>query len=363
MNSASAANRKKRLRTLIWAVLISMGVAGPLSAYVSDAAHIPWTAIVAGLTLVATLVYLRKGGSTHIAAWVVVVAFFLCFTVGTVNTGGFEGPIAALAPALPLLAIMLFSPKAGWTGAVLTFFLLSFVAVLQLSGLTRPLLIDQTGLVTIQYFVITIACVVLTWIVADFSQKTNEALATNRQNSRTDFVTGVANRRQINDTLEQEAERAKRSDNHLSVILIDVDHFKRFNDANGHLAGDQCLSAVAEVLSASAKRSIDLVGRYGGDEFIIVLPSTDAFSATGVAEKARAEMLNRSLYYDGKHTDKVSLTLGVASLQGRAIKSTENLVKLADDALLHGKTNGRNATYKAIFNAQSQHVTFEREQR
>jgi diguanylate cyclase (GGDEF)-like protein len=232
------------------------------------------------------------------------------------------------------------------------------VAFLQSSGLTQALPIGDTGLVIIQYFVLATACMAFTWIIADFAQKSNKVAATNLQNSRTDFVTGVANRRQINDTLEQEIERAGRSDTHLSVILIDVDHFKRFNDSNGHQAGDQCLSAVADVLSASAKRSMDVIGRYGGDEFIMILPGTDAPAAARIAEKVRSEMLNRSLYYDGEHTDKLSLTLGVASLQGRAIKSAENLVKLADDALLHGKTNGRNTVFSAIFNARAGLATF-----
>jgi diguanylate cyclase (GGDEF)-like protein len=88
------------------------------------------------------------------------------------------------------------------------------------------------------------------------------------------------------------------------------------------------------------------------------LPGTDAPAAARIAEKVRSEMLNRSLYYDGEHTDKLSLTLGVASLQGRAIKSAENLVKLADDALLHGKTNGRNTVFSAIFNARAGLATF-----
>jgi diguanylate cyclase (GGDEF)-like protein len=308
--------------------------------------------------LAAIVVYLRRGGSVKIAVWVAIASFFSGFMVSAIYTGGFEGPIAPLAPLLPALVIMLLNPKAGWIGAVITLFLLSLVAVLQSSGLTEPLPIGGTGLVIIQYFVAAIACLVFTWIIADFAQKSNEVAATNLQNSRTDFVTGVANRRQINDTLEQEIERAGRSDNHLSVILIDVDHFKRFNDSNGHQAGDQCLSAVAEVLSASAKRSIDVIGRYGGDEFIMILPSTDASSAARIVEKVRSGMLSRSLYYDSECTDKVSLTLGVASLQGRAIKSAEHLVKLADDALLHGKANGRNTIFNTIFDARSGLATF-----
>jgi diguanylate cyclase (GGDEF)-like protein len=297
-----------------------------------------------------------------IAVWVVIVAFFSGFTVSAIYTGGFEGPIVPLAPFLPVLVILLVSPKAGWIGAGITLFLLSLVAVLQYSELTQALPLGDASLIIIRYFVLAMACIVTAWLVADFTQKSNALAATNLQNSQIDFVTGVANRRKISDTLKQETERAGRSDNHLSVILIDVDHFKRFNDSNGHQAGDQCLSAVAEVLSASAKRSIDVIGRYGGDEFIMILPSTDASAAARIAEKVRSGLLSRSLYYDSECTDKVSLTLGVASLQGRAIKSAEHLVKLADDALLHGKANGRNTIFNTIFDARSGLATFKGEQ-
>ena len=358
MNSTNGTDRKKLLVTLIWVVFIALGIGVAVKIYLLGKAHPPWPALTVWVALAATFVYVRRGGSTEIAVWTVIIAFFTGFTVSAIYTGGFEGPVAPLAPLLPGLVIMLLNPKAGWIGAVITLFLLSLVAVLQSSGLTQPLPIGETGLVMIQYFVLATACIVFTWIIADFAQKSNEVAATNLQNSQTDFVTGVANRRQINDTLEQEIERAGRSDNHLSVILIDVDHFKRFNDSNGHQAGDQCLSVVASVLSACAKRSIDVVGRYGGDEFIMILPSTDPLAATGVAEKVRSEMLNRSLYYDGDRSDTVSLTLGVASLKGRAIKSKEHLVKLADDALLNGKNNGRNTVFRATFNARSDQVTF-----
>lgn len=358
MNSASGADRKKLLVTLIWLVFIALGTGFAVKVYLLGAAHPPWPGLIVWVVLAAAFVYVRRGGTVDIAVWIVIASFFTGFTVSAIYTGGFEGPIVALAPILPALVILLLNPKAGWIGAVITLFLLSLVAVLQSSGLTQPLPIGGTGLVIIQYFVAAIACLVFTWIIADFAQKSNEVAATNLQNSRIDFVTGVANRRQINDALEQEIERAGRSDNHLSVILIDVDHFKRFNDSNGHQAGDHCLNAVADVLSASAKRSMDIVGRYGGDEFIMILPSTDGAAATLIAEKVRSEMLSRSLYYDGERTDKVSLTLGVASLQGRAIKSAEHLVKLADDALLHGKANGRNTTSNAFFNARSGLATF-----
>lgn len=146
------------------------------------------------------------------------------------------------------------------------------------------------------------------------------------------------------------------------IILIDIDYFKRFNDSSGYLAGDQCLVAVADAIRSSAKRSMDMVGRYGGDEFIMILPSTDTSAAIGIADKVRSKVLNRSLYYDEYRTDKLSLTRGMASLRGSAIKSPAHLVKLADDALLHGKANGRNTIFNATVDSDSGPATFKCQQ-
>ena len=343
---------------LLRILLIVLAVGIVVNIYLMGTARFPWPALVVWTILAAIAVYLRRGGSVKIAVWVAIASFFSGFMVSAIYTGGFEGPIVALAPFLPVLVILLVNANAGWIGTAATLSLLSVVALLQSFGFTQPLPISAGGLVVLQYFVIAFASIVVAWVVADFAQKSNTFAATILEHSQTDFVTGVANRRRINDTLKQETDRAGRADNHLSVILIDIDFFKRFNDTNGHQAGDQCLATVAEVLKVAAKRSIDVIGRYGGDEFIMLLPSTDASAAAVIAEQVRSEMLSRSLYYDNEGEDKVSLTLGIASLRGRAIKSPEHLVKLADDALLHGKAHGRNTVSNAIINTRSGLVTF-----
>ena len=107
---------------------------------------------------------------------------------------------------------------------------------------------------------------------------------------------------------------------------------------------------------------MDMVGRYGGDEFIMILPSTDTSAAIGIADKVRSKVLNRSLYYDEYRTDKLSLTRGMASLRGSAIKSPAHLVKLADDALLHGTANGRNTIFNATVDSDSGPATFKCQQ-
>ena len=358
MDTTNVTDLRKLLMALIRLLLIVLAVGITANIYLMGTARFPWAAFVVWTILAATAVYLRRGGSVKIAVWVTIASFFSGFTVSAIYTGGFEGPMVALAPFLPVLVILLVNAKAGWIGTAATLSLLSVVALLQSFGFTQPLPISDAGLVLLQYLLVAFATIVVAWVVADFADKSSTFSTAILLHSQTDFVTGVANRRRINDSLKQETERAGRAESHLSVILIDIDFFKRFNDTNGHQAGDQCLATVAEVLKVAAKRSIDVIGRYGGDEFIMLLPSTDASAAAVIAEQVRSEMLSRSLYYDNEGKDKVSLTLGIASLRGRAIKSPEHLIKLADDALLHGKAHGRNTISSAIISARSGLVTF-----
>jgi two-component system cell cycle response regulator len=109
-----------------------------------------------------------------------------------------------------------------------------------------------------------------------------------------DLLTGVLNRQALLGRLDAELDRAARYGHQLSIILVDIDHFKRLNDTYGHVAGDQMLHAVAEVLRASV-RGVDIVGRYGGEEFMAVLPETDVDAAASLAEKLRRFVALRSL--------------------------------------------------------------------
>ncbi|NKB31735.1 MAG: diguanylate cyclase [Pseudomonadales bacterium] len=124
--------------------------------------------------------------------------------------------------------------------------------------------------------------------------------------------------------------------------MTDVDHFKRYNDVNGHPAGDQCLINVAQTLTSCAKRPTDFIGRFGGGEFIVVLPDTEHAGACKVANKIRQDILQRKMPYEANSLEYVSLTLGVVTVRGSHIKSIQQLTKEADKALYYGKSQGRN---------------------
>jgi diguanylate cyclase (GGDEF)-like protein len=149
-----------------------------------------------------------------------------------------------------------------------------------------------------------------------------------------DGLTGVANRRTFDGRLAAEIERSVRSGAPLSLLLFDVDHFKRLNDTHGHQAGDETLQRVAKTLSAGA-RTIDLVARYGGEEFALVLPGTDAATAAHVAERLRGAIA------DMPGSPAITASLGVASFPDAALNAAD-LIAAADEALYAAKQEGRN---------------------
>jgi len=157
-----------------------------------------------------------------------------------------------------------------------------------------------------------------------------------------DELTGLANRRNFDKTLEKEFKLAKREKKPLSVIIADIDFFKIYNDTYGHQAGDECLSTVAKALSNGVKRPADLACRYGGEEFTFILPSTDLKGARELAERIRVSISELQIKHAGsKVSPHVSLSLGVSTYNGQ-FSSGEEITKQADAALYQAKESGRN---------------------
>ena len=157
----------------------------------------------------------------------------------------------------------------------------------------------------------------------------------------TDPLTQVFNRRRFYDLTELEFERSQRYGRPLSVIMLDIDHFKKVNDNFGHLVGDQVLQRLAEICSSNL-RQIDLLARYGGEEFVILLPETNAAEANISAERLRHEVA-REPFSTMRGLISITISLGVVELDSTC-KSTEELLDRSDQALYHSKHTGRNRT-------------------
>ncbi len=159
--------------------------------------------------------------------------------------------------------------------------------------------------------------------------------------SITDSLTGLFNARYLYEQLETEISRAKRYGHPLSLFMLDIDFFKRFNDAYGHLSGDEALRQVALVLKENS-RETDTVARYGGEEFCVILPETDSSSAEIIAERIRKAMESHSVP-TGTGDESVTLTVSIGIAQmPPALGSAEELVRIADKALYQAKEAGRN---------------------
>lgn len=163
-----------------------------------------------------------------------------------------------------------------------------------------------------------------------------------------DGLTQIPNRRHFDHRLRQEWMRMQRLDLPLSLILCDVDYFKRYNDYYGHLAGDDCLVQVAKILDQSVRRAADVVARYGGEEFGMILPYTNTEGAVAVAERIRMKILQQQIPHANSEIDRiVTVSLGICSMIPTSTRSPQSLIQLADDALYQAKQNGRNRYFVA----------------
>ena len=159
--------------------------------------------------------------------------------------------------------------------------------------------------------------------------------------SRTDQLTSLNNRHHFVHRHHDEYRRAHRNQYPLSVILMDIDHFKWFNDTYGHIAGDECLKAVSEALAHGVSRADDTLARYGGEEFIVLLSNTTKEGAIVVAERLRKSVAELVLQFAGQ-TVPVTISVGVADLIPADLTNPEQLIQNADDALYAAKEQGRN---------------------
>jgi diguanylate cyclase (GGDEF)-like protein/PAS domain S-box-containing protein len=164
-------------------------------------------------------------------------------------------------------------------------------------------------------------------------------------NANTDSLTGLANRRYFDDALNKEFHRLKRSGAAMSLIMLDVDHFKKFNDFYGHLAGDDCLRQIGITLKTFIKRASDIMARYGGEEFVVILTETDQYGAAAIAEQIRKAVEALAIpHAESGISEFVTISLGVVTIHTTSLASPDQVVALADEALYNAKNGGRNRT-------------------
>jgi diguanylate cyclase (GGDEF)-like protein len=157
-----------------------------------------------------------------------------------------------------------------------------------------------------------------------------------------DPLTGLANRRQFDRTILSEWQRARRSGAHLSLLLVNVDRFKAFNDLYGKLAGDNCLRSIAAIAVENSRRASDLVARFGGAEFAIILPETPSGGALEIAERLRSNVELCAMAHAGNPAGMVTVSVGCATMVPLNGASVTEFITAADAALYGAKRGGRN---------------------
>jgi diguanylate cyclase (GGDEF)-like protein len=192
------------------------------------------------------------------------------------------------------------------------------------------------------------------YITKPFNQKIVQARVANylRLKRKTDLLeklssidglTDIYNRRRFDEALDREWALAKREQTFLSLIIIDIDFFKQFNDMYGHAAGDDCLRKVAATLKTTLHRPTDFVARYGGEEFVVLLPNTDIQGAETIAEKLRIHIESLNIPHEkSKVASTVTISLGIAATIPGDPLSPKALIEIADKYLYESKENGRN---------------------
>jgi len=177
-------------------------------------------------------------------------------------------------------------------------------------------------------------------------QRTKELSSANetlRELASVDSLTNLPNRRIFDETLKNEILRAVRHKDSLSLMMCDIDYFKKFNDSYGHLAGDQCLMDVAECLRTSFRRVSDLPARYGGEEFSVILPHTESSKALNLGERFIKNLKKLKIVHDDSDiSDYVTISIGLVTVTPNKLSDANSFIKAADDALYKAKENGRN---------------------
>lgn len=161
--------------------------------------------------------------------------------------------------------------------------------------------------------------------------------------AKTDGLTGLANRRHFDEVLEKEMARLQRSGAPLSLLILDVDHFKAFNDTYGHIVGDECLKQIADIFQKHLNRTSDLAARYGGEEFAGIMPETEHAGAILLAEQIRTDVAALQIKHSSSATaDHVTISLGVATLNCSEVHSAKEAIAITDRQLYRAKSQGRN---------------------
>jgi diguanylate cyclase (GGDEF)-like protein len=301
---------------------------------------VPWLGL-----LVAGLWSRRQAPDSRVLMHVTVHLYSITAALYTCVTGPFDAPGWTLFLGGAIVGYLLF-PRVVVNAGVVSFFLVVVGGAFAITrgpwtvldaeamGLDTSSILRQ-GLLSMFYSAFTL------WVCGTLIDRWRDREAHLEELTRTDALTGLANRRRFLEVCTHELSRARRYERRLAVVLIDLDHFKKVNDTRGHLAGDRVLIGAAQRLS-EAVREIDLASRWGGEEFAILLPDTDSSGAAEVASRYLKRLAGSPIDVSDGPSVTITASAGVAALPDPDLASVEDLLRKADEALYLAKEGGRN---------------------
>lgn len=312
--------------------------------------------LLGGTLLLGVLLLLRRGAAPAICGNLLTFAAWYVYTALALLTGGLVAPVVIWYATLPILSVLLSGARSGIFWTVTSVLTVGTFAAVQEAGWRLPLEVTPAGLRLLQLAGVAglLLCIYLLVSVLkkmEFSARHALHLANCRleQQAATDALTGIPNRHRFDAVLEQEWACHDRARLPLSLALIDADFFKAFNDEFGHLAGDECLRAVAHAIQESIRRPRDFCARFGGEEFVIILPNTDEQGALRIAETILAEVCALRIgHASSPISPYVTISIGLSTTIPSRDGSHLDFLYDVDMALYRAKEEGRNRIVQVL---------------
>ncbi len=275
-------------------------------------------------------------------AWILVIILWLGLLIGGYAAGGINAPVTIVFSIIPLASAYLINLQATIIMCILSIVSVITFYIIDNSEYSQPVTLDNSemGLFRAAWLIFVIFLVsIIGWL---YSRKTEQLTKILEDQASTDFLTKLANRRLLNERLEQEFYRIRRHKSWLTLLMIDIDHFKRLNDDEGHVKGDESLVLVANCIKEFCQRSTDIAGRYGGEEFLLILPDLEPDNAKTLAENIRKAVHGISIKCSNIENQNLSVTIGCLSVSGTDLDAPSELIQKCDKLLYEGKRAGRN---------------------
>jgi diguanylate cyclase (GGDEF)-like protein len=331
------------LAMLIWAVVFAAvywALGAPICANI---------VLFSGVVLLVILLAIRRGESPALCGQLFCATGWIVYTALAYFNGGAGSSPTMWYASIPVLSLFLCGTRPAIFWTIASVLAIGAFSLLPEFGIHCPIELTPVGHRLIQFAGVAglVSCVyLLVWVLINMEYNARQAL--HDANSRlelqasTDGLTGIANRRCFDRILEKEWARHQRTRSWLSLLVIDADFFKNYNDAYGHLAGDDCLRSIASVIQSCLHRPSDLVARIGGEEFAVILPDTKEQGACLIADEIRLRLRALKILHPRSGVSEyMTISVGVATAAPTVAESYLEFLDAADGALYRAKAKGR----------------------